>query len=1015
MLPTKPGASWVSAVYNQGAGETDWTSCIAELKTELRPVPFTHKNYFIASPDDTDFLIHKWDDTYEVKNVSELTAYTGEHFNTKAFVNESKAYNLGSTYTGLQGNNTFISTSGTLFFSAGSSTVYGFTLGTAFDISTLTITGMTTNAMGIGTISAICFSLDGLKFWATSGSTLYEWTLSTAFNLSTRGAATSSSLSGVFSSNTIVGVTSAGDFLYCSDGSSYVAQYRLSGGSISGMTLVYSASQSTLLGQSSLKLVRISADGQMALWCGNTSLAVMYLAPLRKPFDLSSMYLNNAGYTGVPAYTYYACVSHDFSRIYLRTASPADYTVRQYRFGNAAMLASDNSNGAYVLPGGLNDPTAIWVSRDASKIAIMYQSSTGSSYNALALYDLRMSGGLTFDNYTGISYNVENFASYNSASFICFSELGDLFFTRSAYHSYGVNVYKLPTAWSMSTAPRWVFTWYPPSLTASADATGLCFSPDGLRCYVIASDNYLYQYDLRLPFDVSTATYVRRVAVVSNGHLSISDDGRVIRWHVGNSAHIRIGAMTTAWDISTATFSDRILNQNVGGPYGAVHSDALRGWLIGGQSSDGIFALTDGYPESGVRYALSDANPPRGVYVLPNELRLSLKPTSSRHNTLPQTMTASSVVGTTVVLPYDNTVDQLLSVGDKVRVTDPTTAPSFLHVDTSGVSNTSWNSNHSGVFISPSGHRLYAFVSGGTIEEYSMSTPGDLSTLSWLDSYTPIGSTVAFTMSADGTKLYQTRSSDTNIYQYTLSTAWDLTTISYTKSMSMDISSAGGICFNQDGTRLLLCSSSYYYIYYLSTPWDIATRGYSATMTGPTANFYRPLEWRSDLGLVVFAGSSSLQGLVMFSLNATTGAGAMLCRIMPKSNVSGFTATTYAQASWYSFALNKSYHWNSTVYELYEAAGAVPTFTKSFTIQDISVASGQTTLTLNASAAGYTVFQLPAAAPLVPQGASGRTDIAFNLVYAEVIKDARSLQASLTNKYGRQNVTNVKFNLWKEP
>lgn len=95
------------------------------------------------------------------------------------------------------------------------------------------------------------------------------------------------------------------------------------------------------------------------------------------------------------------------------------------------------------------------------------------------------------------------------------------------------------------------------------------------------------------------------------------------------------------------------------------------------------------------------------------------------------------------------------------------------------------------------------------------------------------GQGIAF--NTDGTKMYvQSNTSPSNykIYQYTLSTAWDIATATYaTKSMSFQTQWAGSVSaikFNKDGTKVYLDSYTNNEIlqYNLGTAWDISTASY---------------------------------------------------------------------------------------------------------------------------------------------------------------------------------------------
>lgn len=85
---------------------------------------------------------------------------------------------------------------------------------------------------------------------------------------------------------------------------------------------------------------------------------------------------------------------------------------------------------------------------------------------------------------------------------------------------------------------------------------------------------------------------------------------------------------------------------------------------------------------------------------------------------------------------------------------------------------------------------------------------------------------------SDGTKMYLLGATD-NIFQYSLSTAWDLSTITY-DSVSFSVSSQDtqpqGITFKSDGTKMYVVGivTDSVYEYTLSTAWDVSTASYSS-------------------------------------------------------------------------------------------------------------------------------------------------------------------------------------------
>jgi len=138
----------------------------------------------------------------------------------------------------------------------------------------------------------------------------------------------------------------------------------------------------------------------------------------------------------------------------------------------------------------------------------------------------------------------------------------------------------------------------------------------------------------------------------------------------------------------------------------------------------------------------------------------------------------------------------------------------------------------------PDGTKFY-ILSGDddTVYQYSMSTAWDISTASYesksFSSSSQEGSPQGLAINADGTSFYvcgQTKS----IYQYNLSTAYDASTASYaSKSFSVGSQITSGtvwsIDFNDTGTILYAISSGgIIYQYTLSTAFDIATASYAS-------------------------------------------------------------------------------------------------------------------------------------------------------------------------------------------
>jgi len=130
------------------------------------------------------------------------------------------------------------------------------------------------------------------------------------------------------------------------------------------------------------------------------------------------------------------------------------------------------------------------------------------------------------------------------------------------------------------------------------------------------------------------------------------------------------------------------------------------------------------------------------------------------------------------------------------------------------------------------GTKIFTAFAGGDLDEYNLSSAFDLSTLSARQVNADISAQDAtitgFTFNNDGTKVFVSGSQNDSLYEYNLSSAYDMSTISavqVTKDISGTETTPKGIEFNDTGTRLFLVGSGGDNIYQfsLTTPYDLNT------------------------------------------------------------------------------------------------------------------------------------------------------------------------------------------------
>jgi len=140
------------------------------------------------------------------------------------------------------------------------------------------------------------------------------------------------------------------------------------------------------------------------------------------------------------------------------------------------------------------------------------------------------------------------------------------------------------------------------------------------------------------------------------------------------------------------------------------------------------------------------------------------------------------------------------------------------------------------VDFNPTGDVMYVLsISGSSVHEYRLGTPWDISTAVYsgyesINTYSPMPQGWKF--KSDGTMLYVTSWFSDLTIGYSLSTAWDISTLQ--KVQEIDLSSdcvsrdQVGIDFKSDGTKMFInCGTNHRIIEYgLTTAWNIETAKY---------------------------------------------------------------------------------------------------------------------------------------------------------------------------------------------
>ena len=124
--------------------------------------------------------------------------------------------------------------------------------------------------------------------------------------------------------------------------------------------------------------------------------------------------------------------------------------------------------------------------------------------------------------------------------------------------------------------------------------------------------------------------------------------------------------------------------------------------------------------------------------------------------------------------------------------------------------------------------------SGDDVNEYTLSTAYDLGTLSFVDSYDISAKTTSpggLDFKPDGTEMYVSDTTDKEVHQWTLSTAFDVSTASFTNTYDTSRDdNIQGIRFKPDGTKMFTTTNNSDRTdqFTLSTAWDLSTASFDS-------------------------------------------------------------------------------------------------------------------------------------------------------------------------------------------
>lgn len=341
-----------------------------------------------------------------------------------------------------------------------------------------------------------------------------------------------------------------------------------------------------------------------------------------------------------------------------------------------------------------------------------------------------------------------------------------------------INAYDLTTPYSIAG------TSLQASLNVASQTTtgaGIAFKADGTKMYVTSqTSGGIYEYDLSIAWDITSAVYNTFYTIATNtpnsDDLTFKADGTKLFVMNLNTSEIHSYSLSTAWDLSTLSYD--------GSPFSVLHANSLNSYKGLWVSDDGTNMYVAGH------WSYSASN----IYAV------------RRYN---------------------------LSTGWDLSTASYTDDSKSLDVTSNGAN------SYTGGRFADNGNKLF-LVRLGVVIQYSLSTPYDVSTGTFdknCNASAQIGSggnTADIEFDPTGTKMFLASAANTNIYQYSLSTPWDVGSVSLTSTTSHGHSNMVSFGFSSDGlTFWTMNINGQVQVRPLSTAWTTSTLGAVSETSSP--------------------------------------------------------------------------------------------------------------------------------------------------------------------------------------
>jgi sugar lactone lactonase YvrE len=216
---------------------------------------------------------------------------------------------------------------------------------------------------------------------------------------------------------------------------------------------------------------------------------------------------------------------------------------------------------------------------------------------------------------------------------------------------------------------------------------------------------------------------------------------------------------------------------------------------------------------------------------------------------------------------------------------------------------TAQDTNPYGIAFSSDGTKMFILgATNGTVYQYTLGTAWNISTANYASLSKSVtaqdAASYGIAFSSDGTKMFIAGATNKTVYQYTLGTAWNVSTATYA-SLSMSVAAQDtnpfGLSFSSDGTKMFVIggTNKTVYQYTLGTAWNVSTATYASLSKSVTAQDANPfgIAFSSD-GTKMFVVGYSTHTVYQYTLgtawNISTANYASLSKSVVSQDVTAF-------------------------------------------------------------------------------------------------------------------------------